>query len=544
MKNIERGEVSKENRAEEYFEKQYSRLDPETRRIFESHELYPLFYPKTVAIVGVSGDPGYGASTFMLALEGFNYSQFGTMYPINPKYAGKDLHGYRCYESLESLPETPDYVLSGLPATKTPDIVRDAVSVGAKFFIIFSSGFNEIEADAGRGLYEEIFSIINSTENKDSEGRKRLRLVGPNCVGVYNPSGGMAQFIDRPQDMYGDISMISQSGGQGRYLASYFSQRNHPARMCISVGNVLDINEMDIIDFYRVDPFSRAVLCYMEGLPQDKGSRMLEIIKDTVKTKPVVIWKAGKTKASHTAVSSHTGTMAGNADIFEAAMRQAGAIVTNSLESIFDVTSSLLLPSFTPLKRNYTVKGGKEFTAPVGDNSGMKIGIALCGGGASVEAADAFSARNIQAAAFDQETKKAMAEALPGVNTFIVNPVDIGDTGYNPDLYRKILELLAADKNVDLIITSREIERFAMFGRWFSDADLGATHADIIKSVNERYQKPIFVIVPEVEIDTDSHMKRLKFINQLREANIPSFPTAERAAVAVSLIKKYLKSAN
>ena len=534
-----------------YLENRDSEFCAKDLAAFKAHDLYRLFYPRSVALVGVSSNATYGAASFMEGLRTCHYPEFGSLYPINPKYAGEILHGFKCYKSLASLPEPPDYVLCGIPAEETPELLEQAIEIGVKFFILFSSGFNETGSDNGAALSKKILAVLNSDKNRDVSGNKKLRVVGPNCIGIYNPSGGIAQFYDQDMAANGKISIISQSGGQAGLLINFFSNRGHAIRMCASVGNMLDIGISDILDFYRADPLTEAVVCYMEGFRSNEGRRLISLIKEISKEKPVLIWKTGQTEDSVAAVSSHTGALAGNARIFKSAVKQAGAILVHSIEDLFDSASSLVLfpfssDGFTKTPAENQVKKLSKVTIPVSAADsrkiGLRIGMVISGGGFSVEVVDAFSSRGLKKARFSPSTTQKIAKIIPDVNTFIVNPVDIGDQGFNPEIFKNVLELCAADKNVNFIVTAREAEKFSSFSLWFKTDDIGRKYADAIKEVYYKYQKPIFVIVPNIEIDMKTHKERLKFLETLREINIPSFSTVEGAAIAAASYELHMKN--
>ncbi|MCD6562007.1 MAG: CoA-binding protein [Deltaproteobacteria bacterium] len=537
------------------------KMDSEQLKRMESHKLFRLFYPESVALIGVSINTTYGAASFMQALKGFHYPEFGNLYPVNPRYAGKELHGFRCYDSIDSLPEIPDYVLCGLPAKNTPELIDRSIDAGVKFITIFTSGFDETGSSEGKTLHEELVSILNSDKNIDKDGNKRLRVIGPNCLGIYNPSWGLAYFYNQSKQKNGRISIISQSGGQALYLVNFFSNRGHPVRMCVSIGNTIDLDVLDILDFYRVDPFTKAIACYLEGFRSKEGRLMINLIEEISREKPVVIWKTGRMEDSLTAISSHTGALAGDAVIFEAAMNQAGAILTHSMESLFDTTSSLLLsPLPAPVHLKKTVTAPKKVCNKAYNRNGraqvhdhvevegrarppqLRIGIVVSGGGFSVDMIDTFSSMGLKKAELSPETVKKMGEVLPGINTFIVNPVDIGDQGYHPDVFKKILELCAADENVNFIVTGREVERFAPFGIWLNIDDIAMKYVKAIEEVYLKYQKPVFVVVPHIDIDEKTHAERLKFLKMLRKINVPSFSTVERAAVAASSFKIHMRN--
>ena len=532
-------------RAQEYFLNQLSKLDKEQRIRFESHKLYPLFYPGSIALVGVSSNINYGAASFMEAFKSMHYPEFGNLYPINPKHAGKELHGFMCYDSLASLPESPDYILYGLPADMAPGLIEQAIQIEAKFVIMFTSGFGEISTDKGRNLNNKILSILDSNENNDGKGGKKTRIIGPNCLGIYNPSGGLSFFQNQCDNMYGGISIISQSGGQGELIINYFTQREHYVRMCASVGNIIDIGFSEILDFYGADPFTKAIGCYMEGFNASEGKRLITQLKILANEKPVLIWKTGKMKEAITAISSHTGALAGDAKVFEGAMRQAGVVITHSMESLFDSASAILLSSAQKnngCPQSINESGTDSFQKITQNilkpsiNGRQGVGIVVSGGGFSVDTIDTFSFHGITKADLSKDTINNIAKIIPDINTFIVNPVDIGDKGYTPEIYHRALELCAADKNVNLIVSAREVERFAAFGDWLDNDDIAKNIIDAIKQVQEKYKKPILLIVPEVQLDIDSFKDRQRFIRMLKKINTPSFPTVERAAIAAKAL--------
>ncbi|MBW1923832.1 MAG: CoA-binding protein [Deltaproteobacteria bacterium] len=491
---------------------------------WESHPLYRLFFPRSVALVGVSGKMTYGAASFLQAMERFGYMERGDLYPVNPKYAGQMLHGYRCYESLSSLPQVPDYVLYGLPARKAPAFVEEAVTVGARFVVLFTSGFNETNREEGRALAREIRAILASDANRDEMGRRRLRVVGPNCLGIYNPAGGLAYFAGQSGEPGGRVSVISQSGGQGELLIEFFTQRGLPTRMCASVGNSLDIGVTEILDFYRVDPFTEAVACYVEGLREGEGTRFVRLVRETTRTKPVAIWKTGRIKEAVSAISSHTGVLAGDAEIFAAALRQAGAVQADSMESLYDATAALLL-------------------CPGACRDGhLRVGIVGSGGGFSVDVVDTLGAHGLERARFTETTLKALSSALPEINTFVINPVDMGERGYDPAVFARVLEICAMDENVDLLVVTRETERYPAFGTWFGIADIGALYAQSIADVAQKSGKPVFVIVTGVRTDLEAHRERRRFLEKLEAMGIPSFPTVGRAAGAAAALRAWSRA--
>ncbi len=513
---------------------------------YKSHKLYRLFYPRSIAVVGASKNINYGAGSFIYGFNKFKYSEIGNIYPVNPKYADQKLHGHTCYASLKDLPESPDYIFCGLPAAKAPDLLQQAIEVNAKFMMLFTSGFGELGTATGRALHDEVISILNSDDNKNGKGEKRLRIIGPNCLGVYNPAGRMTIFHDQINRTDGTVGVISQSGGQIGSLIDYLSYRNIFVNKGISMGNMLDVHISEILDFYGENPAIKAIVCYMEGLPENTGRSTFEVIKKVTKKKPVIIWKAGRIKESLAAVSSHTGALAGNNRIFLSAMEQAGAVTADSLESAFDAVSSLSLYSdlidkkVSEIQSNDPAKIDENYPVPL--NFEFKTAIAVTGGGFSVTIIDTFGHNGIKKADFNSLTTKKLAEILPGINTFIVNPIDMGDKGMFPDIFKRTLELCMADENVNILVTAFEVEKYAVFKEWINDPDLEKKHARIIKEVSLKYNKPIIIIVPETNISKESHALRLEFKKMLRDINIPCFPTIKRAAAATLALQLQIRN--
>ena len=526
----------------------FSSLDCQSNKNdkYKSHELYRLFYPRSIAVVGASKNTNYGAGSFIYGFNKFKYYEIGSIYPVNPKYAGQELHGHTCYASLKDLPESPDYIFCSLPAARTPGLLQQAIEVDAKFMVLFTSGFGELGTAAGTALHDEIISILNSDENENGKGGKRLRIIGPNCLGVYNPAGKMALFHDQINRINGTVGVISQSGGQTVSLIDYLSYRNVFVNTGISLGNMLDVHISEILDFYGENPAIKAIVCYMEGLPENTGRATFEIIEKVTKKKPVIIWKAGRMKESLAAVSSHTGALAGNNRIFLSAMEQAGAVTADSLESAFDAVSSLGLYSdlidkkTSEIQHNGSAKTDNNSHVPL--DFEFKTAIAVAGGGFSVTIIDTFGHNGIKKADFDSLTTKKLAEILPGINTFIVNPIDMGDKGMFPDIFKRILELCMSDKNVNILVTAFEVEKYAVFRELTNDSDLEKKHARIIKEISQKYSKPIIIILPEINISKESHLLRLEFKKMLKDINLPSFPTIQRAATAILALQLQIRN--
>ena len=293
----------------------------------ESHALNSMFYPKSIALVGASPNPqGWGGTSFLLRLMNIEFP--GTIYPIHPK--ATEIFGLKAYPSLTDMPEPVDLVIIAISAPGVPKVLEDCVAANLKNVHIFSSGFGETGEEEGRQLDRQILEIIK---------RGDLRVVGPNCMGLYVPASKLAAWGAKPAGS-GHVAFLSQSGGHGEILTAYAQSMGVYFSKLISLGNAAGLQVEDFLEYLYQDPETHIITMYLEGVKN--GNRLTQLIKEINRTKPVVILKAGLTETGSRAVASHTGSMAGEGRIWDAFFKQTGAIRVNSLEEIVDVVLPFL----------------------------------------------------------------------------------------------------------------------------------------------------------------------------------------------------------
>ncbi len=371
------------------------------------HDLHEFFYPKTVAVIGATDNP---LKPGRAILENMSFFK-GAVYPINPKHT--TLLGRRCYASVRETPEAIDLAIVALPAPLVEHELAELGNKGVRRAIIISSGFAESGTD-GPARQQRIAAIAL---------RFNIRVIGPNCLGVYNTENGLDSFfvsrerVSRPAA--GGLSIISQSGAITVILMEALSRDGLGLAKAINYGNRLDVDEADALDYFAGDPRTRAVAMYMESVGD--GGKFLKAAKAFAAQKPLVIWKAGKHELGASAVASHTATLAGTYGLYQAAFRQAGAIEAFGFDHMIDAAKAVAL-------MEYPCVGGRLL-------------IVTNGGGMAVAASDEAQAEGFSMPVMPRAARERLQAAFPAF--FVTsNPIDLTGSGKNEDYYTALAEAL------------------------------------------------------------------------------------------------------
>jgi acetyltransferase len=375
----------------------------------EAHPLDPIFNPKSVALVGASERAGSVGRNVLWNLLSSPFG--GTIFPVNPKRS--NILGVRTYPSVHELPEVPDLVVITTPAGTVPGLLRESVELGIPGGIVISAGFKETGAP-GIALEREIMEIISG----------KMRIIGPNCLGVMNPIQGLnatfAATVARP----GNVAFMSQSGALCTAVLDWSLRENVGFSSFISIGSMLDVNWGDLISYFGNDPKTNAIVIYMESIGD--ASAFLSAAREVSLTKPIIVIKAGRTAAAAKAAASHTGSLTGSDDVLDAAFRRVGVLRVNSIADIFYMTDVL---------------------AKQPRPKGNRLCIVTNAGGPGVLATDALVQGGGTLADISPESMEAYNKLLPASWSH-ANPVDIlGDA--EPERYAKSLEIAAKDPNID-----------------------------------------------------------------------------------------------
>ena len=287
-----------------------------------------MFHPRSIAVVGISADlPKFWMrQLYFDALLRSGYP--GQIYLVNPR--GGELEGYPIYRTLTEVPGQVDHVVASIPARYTPALMEECRAKGVKVVHVFASGFAETGEPDRIELQNQLVEIAR---------RGNIRVIGPNCLGIYYPKGKIGLSPDFPKDS-GPIGFLCQSGGNVDFMVRLAVTRGLRFSKVVSYGNACDINECDLIDYFADDPETEVIAAYIEGVTD--GRRFAQVVKKAASVKPVVIYKGGYTEGGLRAAASHTGSLAGTDAVWEGVVRQAGAIRVYSIEEMVDMLVALL----------------------------------------------------------------------------------------------------------------------------------------------------------------------------------------------------------
>ncbi|MGA3085662.1 MAG: CoA-binding protein [Thermodesulfobacteriota bacterium] len=475
----------------------------------EKHELDNMFYPKSVAMVGASPNPqGWGGTSFLLRLRNIGFP--GKIYPINPK--ATEILGFKAYPNLQSVPEPIDLVIIAVSAPRVPQVLEDCIAVGIKNVHIFSSGFSETGEEEGKKLEQQITQIIR---------RGNLRVVGPNCMGLYVPASKLAGWGVKPAGT-GHLAFLSQSGGHGEILTAYAQSLGVYFSKIISFGNACGLQVADFLEYLHQDPDTHIISIYLEGIKD--GNRVTRLIKDINRTKPVIIWKAGLTESGSRAVASHTGSMAGEGLIWDAFFKQTGAIRVNSLEEIIDVVLAFMYLKPCQGRQTLLLAGG---------------------GGNSVAFADICGRQGLEIPPLSEKTREELNAFIRLEGNSTRNPLDVWMVQRDAQLYRQVMEIAMADQAINLAIVDRVAGGLDVFD---DDQYLEGDREKGLREVNDflidfaknnPYGKPLAVALDlygnDLYVADKAAQTRLKFVT----SGVPAYPNLETAARAMARFVNY-----
>jgi acetyltransferase len=377
------------------------------------HRLYKVFEPQSVALVGASDRPLSVGGQILDKLLESDFS--GELYPINPRH--DTLHGIPCYPSIAAISATIDLVVIAIPAPAIAGVMHEcgARAVGAA--IIISAGFGEVGAQ-GKALQDEIVAIARSYG---------IALVGPNCLGVIRPCVGLNASFARSKVADGHVAMIAQSGAFCSALLDWGDARGFGFSAVASLGATADVGFGEVLDYFALDPHTRSILLYIEGVTDARA--FLSGLRAAARLKPVIVVKSGRSERGTRAAVSHTGAAVGGDLVFDAAIRRAGAVRVITVSQWFDTAQTLA--SGTRVE-------------------GARLAILTNGGGPGVMAADRAADVFVPLADLSTGSVERLSALLPA-HWSHANPVDIlGDA--SSATYHAATRILLEDENVDGIL--------------------------------------------------------------------------------------------
>jgi len=458
-----------------------------------------IFYPKSIAVVGVSRNEIKPTPNYLRLLLNQGYK--GKLYPVGPTI--NSFLGLKVYPDLKSIPEPVDYVFVGIPRKMVPALLDDCIAKQVKVVQFFTAGFSETGEEEGIEIEKEIVK-------KAREGG--FRIIGPNCLGVYSPRVNMPSIAGGLMGKAGSTAFIAQSGSiYVRVIINAIACELGLGK-AVSFGNGSDLDSTDFLEYFAVDPETKVIGAYLEGVRD--GVRFLQTIKEISKRKPLVIWKGGETQAGAKAAISHTASLTSSASLWKVALKQAGVIDVHNVEELVD---TLFAFQQLPLLNDY----------------GLTIisGLADGGGGQSVSAADICGNNGLEVRPFSDETEGQLTALLGKVGNILHNPLDLSASGNNPEHVRKAIEIVSNDNGVSLIIIQDNMDVIMTIRsrEWVNAI------SDIFIDFREKHKKPLVVVLESVFAEDE----RRKVMEKLLAAQIPVFPTIQRAAQAIANLKRY-----
>lgn len=458
-----------------------------------------LFNPRAIAVVGVSTDMnkvGPGRFFFKALLEaGFK----GEVYAVGQ--SGGSIFGHEVYRRLTDIPGPVDYVISSVPAAYAPDLMRDCAAKGVRAVHMFTAGFAEISDGQGAKLQAEIVKIAR---------KAGIRLLGPNCMGIFCPATGMSFELDLPlKDGY--MGFVSQSGGNAIKAIREADIRGIYFSKIISYGNGADLDESDFLEYLSEDPKTRIITAYLEGVRD--GARFRRALEKAARRKPVIIYKGGFGTSGARAVASHTGSVAGSDRVWAALIRQAGAIQVDSMDEMLDM---ITLFARTPPPR------------------GNRAGIIGIGGGNNVLVTDDCARAGLEVPPFSRRIRRELQDIyLTEAGASFRNPVDMYFAKF--ELVAKTVQAVDGFSGIDLILIHITIG-------WSpkENVNLARSHAEMIAKLKGKTEKPIIVVLRPFGPSRYQHgVGDCQQI--LNDAGIPVFFGADEAAAAILKYRDYFQ---
>lgn len=369
-----------------------------------------VFAPRSVAVIGATEREGSVGRAALLNLK--NSSFRGKIYPVNSRHP--EILGLRSYASIREIPDALDLAVIVTPAATVPGIVGECIEGGVKAAVVISAGFREHGAE-GQALERQIADRLR---------HGRLRLIGPNCLGVMNPLIGLnatfAQTIARP----GNVAFLSQSGALLTAILDWSLREEVGFSAFVSTGSMLDVGWGDLIDYFGYDSNTDSILIYMESVGDARS--FLSAAREVAMSKPIIVIKAGRSEAASKAATSHTGALTGSDEVFAAALRRCGVLRVQSISDIFYMAEVL---SKQPRPR------------------GPRLTIVTNAGGPAVLATDALIGEGAELAALSDVSRKGLDSFLPP-HWSHGNPIDVlGDA--DPERYARAIEIAIKDPQSD-----------------------------------------------------------------------------------------------
>jgi acyl-CoA synthetase (NDP forming) len=459
------------------------------------------FNAKAVAVIGDKRAGGY------MWLRAHAHYTGGKLYSvqIDPnEIPAIEAMGVPNYKSLAEIPEPIDYAITAVPRQVAPRILKDCIANNVRGVTFFTSGFSETGEELGIKLEAEMKSLIAESD---------IALVGPNCMGLYNPAIGICNFPGEKTGEAGDVCFISQSGTHTINFAMQAAVRGIRINKAASIGNAIALDAADYIDLMAADPATRVIGMYIEGA--SRGRAFFESLRRAAARLPVVVWKGGVTEAGARATFSHTASLATGEAVWSTVMSQSGAVAVPNADAMLDAV---------------------ELFARGRNVTGRRIGLVAMTGGQSVVITDAFSKAGLEIPALSEASYQELKSFFNIIGGSYRNPLDAGGTiATAPDQGNldRILDILDRDLSIDSI--ALEVGTGLRAARWATHEEEIARLLDKLSTFAGRSNKPFVVILHPAHVE--AVVARAKELARAR--GLVVFDSFDRAAAAMKVCADY-----
>ena len=458
------------------------------------------FNPRVVVVIGDKQAEAYRWLRSLSTFQGEVYSV-----QIDPaEIANIEALGIKNYLSLQDVPGEIDYIIVAVPRVVAPRILEDCIQRGAGGVSFFTSGFAETGTEEGIRLQE-----VMARRGREAN----LNLVGPNCMGIFNPRIGLRFTLDQEAGRSGRVGFIAQSGTHLSFMSTVGPLNGIHLTKGVSYGNAIVLDSPDYLDYMLKDSETEIIGLYIEGVKD--GRRFFRSLREVASKKPVLIWKGGETEEGTRATASHTASLAESPQVWQALIKQSGAIKVGNLEEMIDTLQGLLY-----------------FKRPRGD----RVALVALSGGQSVIITDAFARAGLRVPDLTPESYRELGEFFNIIGGSYRNPFDVSPTMSALDNLTRILNILDRDDNIDSV--ALEVSSLFMFRRWEKDSTYLDTLADTLAEFKSRSSKPFFIIL----VAGNREVVAVEARERLVAREIATFPSFRRAAEALERVVNYYGS--
>jgi acyl-CoA synthetase (NDP forming) len=473
-------------------------------------EMEAIFSPRTLAVIGAS--PVGDIAT--LAHKDTRIKDH--LYLVNPKYT--ELHGRRCYPSVLDIPGPVDYAIISVNANLVARMVGECVQKGVRCAHIYTAGFSETGLPEGIELERKLREAASG----------KIRIIGPNCFGIYCPRSGLA-IVPESSPEEGSVGVVAQSGSVAESFSYFGKTKNIKFSQVVSYGNAVDLDCPDFLEYMADDPRTKMIALYIEG--SKNGSRLKEALTYAASRKPVVGIKGGLTDNGNRVARSHTGQLTGTPELWKSLFRQCGVVQVRNNDELM---SAAVAFSKSPLTR------------------GNRVAMIANSGGFSVIQTDLCAAEGMSVPRFSDETVQKLRQLVPLAGTSIGNPLDAWPIFYKVSSeggnLADIVKVVASDPNIDSLVFMFDQFRYIRRGL---GSGAPAHMQTVIQMMLEGSAycrdivgKPVFLSVsldPFLE-DEEDRSNNLKLKSDFEKAGYPVFPSSEVTVKALAALYRYSKS--